>query len=103
MAGLSSVVVVESRREINGKITDETRFDITSLELLPDDLRAHCATDNSLHWVMGMAFYDDECRVRTNNAPANFVTCRHIAYNLTRKAPGQGFHSAPAQNSRLGR
>jgi hypothetical protein len=28
---------------------------------------------------------DDECRVRTDNAPANFATCRHIAYNLTRK------------------
>jgi hypothetical protein len=27
------------------------------------------------------------CRARTDNAPANFATCRHIAYNLTRKAP----------------
>jgi hypothetical protein len=28
---LNAVVVVESRRELNGKITDETRFYITSL------------------------------------------------------------------------
>lgn len=28
-------------------------------------------------------------RVRTNNAPANFATCRHIVYYLTRKAPGR--------------
>jgi hypothetical protein len=52
-------------------------------------IRAHWAIENSLHWVMDMVFRDDECRVRTDNAPANFATCRHIAYNLTRKAPGK--------------
>jgi predicted transposase YbfD/YdcC len=88
--GLKAVVVVESRREINGKITDETRFYITSLVMLAAAvgpmIRAHWAIENSLHWVMDMVFRDDECRVRTDNAPANFATCRHIAYNLTRKA-----------------
>src|SRR5271169_2308901 len=32
--GLKAVVVVESRREISGKITNETRFYITSLVML---------------------------------------------------------------------
>jgi predicted transposase YbfD/YdcC len=80
-------------REINGKITNETRFYITSLVTLANAvgpmIRAHWAIENSLHWVMDMVFRDDECRVRTDNAPANFATCRHIAYNLTRKAPGK--------------
>ena len=91
--GLNAVVVVDSQREINGKITNETRFYITSLVLLANlvgpMIRAHWAIENSLHWVMDMVFRDDECRVRTDNAPANFATCRHIAYNLTRKAPGK--------------
>ena len=91
--GLKSVVVVESRREINGKISDETRFYIASLVMLAEAvgpmIRAHWAIENSLHWVMDMVFRDDECRVRTDNAPANFATCRHIVYNLTRKAPGK--------------
>jgi multidrug transporter EmrE-like cation transporter len=52
-------------------------------------IRAHWAIENSLHWIMDMVFRDDECRVRTDNARANFATCRHIAYNLTRKAPGK--------------
>src|ERR1035437_6832586 len=73
-------------REINGKITNETRFYITSLVTLANAvgpmIRAHWAIENSLHWVMDMVFRDDECRVRTDNAPANFATCRHIAYNL---------------------
>lgn len=91
--GLKAVVAVESQREINGKVTSETRFYITSLALLANAvgpmIRAHWAIENSLHWVMDMVFRDDESRVRTDNAPANFATCRHIAYNLTRKAPGK--------------
>jgi predicted transposase YbfD/YdcC len=91
--GLNAVVVVESQREINGKTTNETRFYITSLVMLANTvgpmIRAHWAIENSLHWVMDMVFRDDESRVRTDNAPANFATCRHIAYNLTRKAPGK--------------
>ena len=91
--GLKAVVVVESQREIAGKITRETRFYIASLVLLANAvgpmIRAHWTIENSLHWIMDMVFRDDECRVRTNNAPANFATCRHIAYNLMRKAPGK--------------
>ena len=91
--GLKAVVVVESQREINGRITNETRYYITSLVLLANAvgpiIRPHWAIENSLHWVMDMVFRDDESRVRTDNAPANFATCRHIAYNLTRKAPGK--------------
>src|SRR4249920_2235263 len=72
--GLNAVVVVDSQREINGKITNETRFYITSLVLLANlvgpMIRAHWAIENSLHWVMDMVFRDDECRVRTDHAPA---------------------------------
>ena len=85
--------MVESKREIAGKITNETRFYITSLSLKAEAVgpmvRAHWAIENSLHWVMDMVFRDDECRIRTSHAPTNFATCRHIAYNLYRKAPGK--------------
>lgn len=91
--GLKGVVIVESQREIDGKITRETRFYITSLVLLAQAIgpmiRDHWAVENSLHWVMDMVFRDDECRVRTENAPANFTTLKHMAQNLIRKAPGK--------------
>ena len=91
--GLKGVVIIESEREIAGKITKETRFYITSLVLLAHAIgpmvRAHWAIENSLHWVMDMVFRDDECRVRTDNAPANFATFRHMAYNIARKASGK--------------
>ena len=38
---------------------------------------------------MDMVFRDDECRVRTDHAPANFTTIKHLAYNLIRKVPGK--------------
>jgi hypothetical protein len=36
-----------------------------------------------------MIFRDDECRVRTNHAPANFTTIKHMAHNLLRTASGK--------------
>jgi len=91
--GLKAVVMVESVREINDKIERETRFYITSLVMLAHAIgpiiRSHWAVENSLHWVMDMVFRDDECRIRTDHAPANFTTIRHIAQNLLRKAPGK--------------
>jgi predicted transposase YbfD/YdcC len=91
--GLKAVVMVESSREISGKIEQETRFYVTSLvilaHLIGPAVRSHWAVENSLHWVMDMLFRDDECRVRTNHAPANFTTIKHMAHNLLRKAPGK--------------
>ena len=82
--------MVESRREIGDKIEQETRFYITSLALPANQMgaiiRSHWAIENSLHWVMDMVFRDDQCRVRTDHAPANFTTLKHMATNLLRRA-----------------
>ncbi len=91
--GLKGVVMVESSREIGDKIERETRFYITSLVWLAYQIgpviRSHWAIENSLHWVMDMIFRDDECRVRTQHAPANFTTLKHMAHNLIRKDAGK--------------
>ena len=51
----------------------------------------HWGIENGLHWdwVMDMVFRDDECRIRKQNAPANFATIKHMASNLLRRAPGK--------------
>jgi predicted transposase YbfD/YdcC len=70
--------------------TNETRFYITSLVMSASAvgpmIRAHRAVENSLHRVMDMVFRDDECRVRTDNAPANFATCRRTEATSFRSA-----------------
>ena len=92
-AGLAGIVMVESRREIAGKAECETRFYIASLaagaERIASAIRGHWGIENGLHWVMDMVFRDDECRIRKNNAPANFTTVKHMASNLLRRAPGK--------------
>jgi predicted transposase YbfD/YdcC len=97
--GLKGIIMVESKREFPGpspetdKIEQETRFYITSLVWLAHQLgpvvRGHWSVENSLHWVMDMLFRDDECRIRTHHAPANFTTLKHMAHNLIRNAPGK--------------
>jgi predicted transposase YbfD/YdcC len=91
--GLKAVVMVESSREVSGKIATETRLYITSLimvaALLGPVVRSHWSVENSLHWVLDMVFRDDECRVRTEHAPANFAAIKHMAQNLLRNAPGK--------------
>lgn len=91
--GLKTVVMVESTRETDDKTQNETRLYISSLmqpaEQLAAIVRSHWAVENSLHWVMDMVFRDDECRLRTDHAPANFTTLKHIAHNLIRRAPGK--------------
>lgn len=86
--GLKSIVMVESIREIiGGKTEQETRFYISSLAAdarrQGDAIRGHWGVE-SHHWVMDMVFRDDECRIRRDNAPANFATIKHIASNLMR-------------------
>ena len=74
-------------------IEHETRFYITSLVWIAAQIgpaiRAHWMIENGLHSVLDMNFPDDECRVRTDHAPANFTTIKHVALNLIRRAPGK--------------
>lgn len=92
--GLKSIVMVESVREIGGgKSEQETRFYISSLpadaQHQGEAIRGHWGVENSHHWVMDMLFRDDECRIRTANAPANFAAIKTMAANILRQASGK--------------
>jgi predicted transposase YbfD/YdcC len=80
---------VDATREIGPKIERETRFYVTSSPPPADKLglvvRDHWAVETALRRVMDMTFRDDECRIRTDNAPENVVTLKHMAVNLARR------------------
>lgn len=86
---LNSIGMVEYIRTIDGKTKVETRYYISSLDnnakLLGQSVRSHWAVENSLHWVLDVAFREDDCRIRKDNAPQNFSVLRHIAVNLLGK------------------
>ena len=91
--GLKGVIMVESQSETGEKIERETRFYITSkplqARLSGPMIRDYWSIENTLHWVLDRTFRDDECRIRTEHAPANFTTRRHMAHTIVRKAPGK--------------
>jgi predicted transposase YbfD/YdcC len=88
-AKLTSFGMIESEREIDGHITLETRYFISSL---PSDAkrfataaRGHWAVENSLHWSLDIAFREDDSRVRSGHAPANLATIRRLALSLIKR------------------
>lgn len=88
-AGFKSIGMVEAQRQIGDETTCETRYYISSL---PGDaqefgraVRAHWGIENSVHWVLDIAFREDESRVRKGNGAENLAILRHIALNLLRQ------------------
>lgn len=86
---LKTIGLVKSTRIIGDKKTTEMRFYISSLiadaKIFGNAVRSHWAIENSLHWVLDLAFREDESRVRKDNAPENLASLRHIALNLIKQ------------------
>lgn len=82
----NSIAMVSSTREINGVMSNEKRYYISSLSPVPQNIaraiRGHWGIENSLHWVLDMTFNEDLCRIRADNSSENAVVLRHMALNL---------------------
>ncbi|TAE93898.1 MAG: ISAs1 family transposase [Oscillatoriales cyanobacterium] len=94
--------MIESVRIVKEKTSIETRYYISispnNAQKFGESVRSHWGVKNRLHWVLDVAFREDDCRIRKDNAPQNFAILRHIYLNiLTReKASKTG-----AKNKRL--
>ena len=88
---LHSVVCIESTRRIGDAVSTEARHYLSSLPadapLLQRVIRSHWGVENRLHWVLDLAFREDESRVRADHAPQNLAVIRHLALNLLRRDP----------------
>jgi len=86
---LNTVVRVRAQRTHKGETACEDRFYISSLacdaERALHAARTHWGVENCLHWVLDIAFQEDQSRARKDNAQANLVTLRHIALNVLKQ------------------
>jgi len=91
--GLQTLVCVKSTREIGSQKTEQTRYYISSLKASAGQfnqiIRNHWAIENELHWVMDVAFNEDQCRKRKGNEAMNFAIIRRFVLNLLRKDPNK--------------
>jgi predicted transposase YbfD/YdcC len=90
-AKLHSLVKLVSVRYLpdQDKMETSTRYFISSWQASASEflqaIRDHWQIENGLHWVLDVAFREDESRIRKDHAPANVALLRHIAVNLLKQ------------------
>jgi predicted transposase YbfD/YdcC len=88
--GLRAVGMVQAQRTLpDGTTTREARSYLLSTPLsaqrLGEAVRAHWGIENQLHWLLDVAFHEDDSRVRMGHAAENFAVLRRIALHLLKQ------------------
>ena len=80
---LLTVRITETQHEVT------TRYFISSWQASAQQflqrIRAHWQIENGLHWVLDIAFREDESRIRKDHASQNMAVLRHMATNLLKQ------------------
>ncbi len=83
--GMAATEVTDSQ----GRCRSEVRYYILSVLLSAEEfaeaVRGHWGIENNLHWQLDVSFREDECRVRTDHAPANLSVIRRFALGLLKR------------------
>lgn len=78
--------MVQATREVNGKISKERRYYLSSLPLdverFARAVRAHWGIENKVHWILDVQFGEDQSRARAGYAAENLATLRRFALNM---------------------
>lgn len=86
---LHTLLKIQAERIIDDQRSLETRYFISSLQTsaaqLLEAARTHWQIENSCHWVLDIAFREDESRLRKDHGAQNFAILRHIAHNCLKQ------------------
>ncbi len=86
---------ITRRRTLHGETTSEAVYGITSLRRdqanardLMKMVRGHWGIENKVFHVRDVTLGEDQCRVRSGNAPHNLSTIRNIVLNVLARFDG---------------
>lgn len=86
---LRSIACIRKTRTEKNKVTEETRYYISSLpanaEKQGKAVRSHWKIENQLHWQLDVSYREDLSRVRTGNGAENLSVLRRATLNLLKK------------------
>jgi predicted transposase YbfD/YdcC len=78
--------MVESERNINGKISIEQRYYLLSIppdvQRFTQSVRSHWSIENQLHWVLDVSFSEDKVQSYQGYSAENLAVIRHLGINL---------------------
>jgi predicted transposase YbfD/YdcC len=85
-AKLTTIGCVEAQRQIQEKTTCHRRYYLLSLPLsaqqFAQSVRGHWSIENQLHWILDVAFQEDQARSTLGYSGENLAVVRHLALNL---------------------
>jgi predicted transposase YbfD/YdcC len=87
--GLRTVMKVRLERRVDEEVSIEHHYYIASSRAGAPTLlaakRAHWQIENSVHWILDIAFREDDSRLHKDHGPQNFALLRRIALNLLKQ------------------
>ena len=88
--GLRAIGLVEAQRHFpDGSATQQTRYYLLSTPLsaaqFGQAVRRHWGIENQVHWLLDVAFREDESRVRQGDGAENFAVLRRLALHLLKQ------------------
>ncbi|NIA14092.1 MAG: ISAs1 family transposase [Nitrospiraceae bacterium] len=84
---LHAMAMCRATRTVNDETSVEDRYFITSathndVKKIATGIRNHWGIENSLHWVLDVAFQEDQSRIRVGYAAENMAAIRKMAINV---------------------
>ncbi len=97
--------ITATRRVGEREPTTSTRYYVSSLpgaaRPIAEAARSHWGIENRLHWVLDVAFREDDNRTRAGHSAANLALIRKLALTLLRLEPTRK-HGIKASRLRAG-
>jgi len=91
--GLQSIGMVETERQMSGRIEHKTRYFISSrpadVRYFAKRVRSHWHIENKLHWRLDVIMDEDAAHIRVDHGPENMAVLRHVAINLLKHEPSK--------------